>query len=113
MTDDPGTDPEGDRIKSLDDRFGALEKEQAEQKGLLSQILGKLGGTPAKTDTPAPAAAVGSVADQVRDELARQGREKADADEKESIKAQLAKLAEKPPREPERKITRILWGDPS
>src|SRR5487761_1838238 len=56
---DPGADPEAERVESLDHRFGAIETKQAEQDGKLDQILSRLtggagGGTKAPPPTPVP-----------------------------------------------------------
>ena len=119
----PGSE-EG-RIKGLDERFGAIEAEQKNQRGMLEKVLGAVSGSaPA-----APAAAQqvtadrlnapGSVADEVRAELARQQAEqqaadKADADRSDlaQMKVDLAALKDTRPDPPMRKVTTLLWGRP-
>lgn len=120
------------RVKSLDDRFGAIETEQAEQRGLLEQISSAVQGltgtggklTPAshteaqqrtedRLDRPS------SVQEQVRAELARaQAERQAEADkdaaksEREQMLERMARLEEKAPRPPVPWRTRMLgWGD--
>lgn len=123
---------EAGRIKSLDERFGSIEAEQAQQRGLLETISNAvqgLTGTGAKL-TPAshqqaqqrtedrldrPAA----VQEQVRAELARaQAEQQAAADknaqetEHQQMRDQLARLTERVPKPPVPWRTRILgWSD--
>ncbi len=90
----PATDDgEAGRVKSLDDRFGAIEARQEKQEGLLEQILGKLGGGGGEAepvtrgDEPA-APSPGEMAEQMRqavrdvraEEAAEQARAAHDAD---------------------------------
>ena len=114
-------DTEEDRIASLDDRFSGIEEQQAKQQAAIDKILGIVSGS--VPDAPEGVQqrtqdrlAGRSVADEVADELRRRdeskAREQKDA-EHESLKEQVAKLAEQPPRAPERRVTRVLWGPQS
>lgn len=88
MGDDPaahaGSDDEGERIASLDERFGKLEAEQERQGGVLQQILDRLPGGKGKTSgpgtvPPGPDPAGGkSIAELVRDGVAELEAKKAD-----------------------------------
>jgi hypothetical protein len=122
MPPDPqNPDPEAARIKSLDDRFGAIEAEQASQRGLLEQIRDSLGGTERtahaaaqkheeqKLDQPS------DVADEVRRQFAERDRQQASQqaaaaadDWRKGVDASLAELKEKPPEVPVRRVEKLL-----
>jgi hypothetical protein len=109
-TEEEATDP-GKRLDEL----------EARQEGLsdkIDQILGILGGKKPEGD-PAPDAQPSSIADEIRQQLEAKTRRDADdaekrghADELAAIKARVAELAEKPPQEPVRRSTRLMWGNP-
>lgn len=121
-----GTDPEAGRIKSLDQRFGAIEAKQAEHDSKLDRILAALpGGTPKSSDsggtggsspTPATGAGTSNIAQLVRQGVAeldaeRQQREAADkaaAADKAWRSSVDQRLAEHPPAEPAGKMRRRL-----
>lgn len=105
-------DIEGQRVESLDARFGAIEHEQAEQKSMLTQILAKVGGgakqaegqahDKAQQHTESRLDASSSIADQVRAAVEQVGAEKAQREADEAHQrdhAALREAAEKPPRE--------------
>lgn len=117
----PAGDGQGDgeagRVKALDERFGAIETEQREQRGILDKIAATLtgggGGTPPAGDGgqgqgqgggPVPSAR--SIADQVREEIAAADqRRKAEEDDK-TWRAGITEVveqvkAEKAPRPPQ------------
>lgn len=116
-TGEPPAGPPADGVgeaSTLTERMDRVE-------GKLDSLLDKLGSQPAaqrreerKLDEPS------TVAEQVQAELKR-GREEdaarqaADADkaERASMREELAKLREKPPREPVRRLTRLMHGRPS
>jgi len=130
MSDQPpsqgqGTDPEASRIRSLDDRFGAIEAEQQRQGTLLERIAGQLGGAEQrahgaaqrheerKLDAPT------DVADEVRRQLEERDRaERARADQDQAaqsdqawragVDTKLAELTEKPPEAPVRRVEKLL-----
>jgi hypothetical protein len=121
-----GTDPEADRIKSLDDRFGAIERTQEEQGGMLRAILDKLpggsgGDGPGAGATPTPAAG-SDIQSTVRAEIEaanrrREAEEKARADEgwRKHVDEALEQLKpEATPREPQTgvrgRLQRITFG---
>lgn len=106
----PG-DEEVSRIEALDERFGRIESEQAEHRGMLQQILDRVGGAEQDAhgkaqehtrrrleQTPAQ-----TMADQVKravqdveaEKAAEQTRAAHDADHE-----RIRQLAERPPREP-------------
>ena len=120
-----GTDPEGQRVESLDARFGAIEHEQAEQRGILTQIRDALAGE--GKAAPAHAAAQGrtetrleassSIADQVRRAVQDVNAEEEQRKRDEAHAADhvaLAEAREKPPREAASgvrgKIQRAMFG---
>lgn len=105
-------DAEGQRVESLDARFGKIEAEQAEQKNLLGQILEKVSGTAKDTEGKAHAKAQehteqrldagSSIADQVKAAVAAVGAEQAERDREaahERDHQALREAREKPPRE--------------
>jgi hypothetical protein len=120
----PGGEEVG-RIEALDERFGRIESEQAEHRGMLERILDRVGGaeqaahgkaeqhTRQRLEHP-PAE---SVADQVRravkDVQAEQEAERHKADH-DTEHAKLREAAERPPREPASgvrgKIQRAMFG---
>ena len=118
-------DPEGQRVESLDARFGAIEHEQAEQRGILTQIRDALAGkgkaapahAAAQEHTETRLEASSSIADQVRravkDVNAEEEQRKRDA-EHEGHHQALREAAEKPPREAASgvrgKIQRAMFG---
>ena len=103
-------DPEGARVESLDARFGAIEHEQAEQRGILTQIRDALAGkgktapahAAAQEHTETRLEASSSIADQVRravqDVNAEEEQRKRD-EAHAADHAALAEAREKPPRE--------------
>ena len=126
----PPTDPEASRIKSLDDRFGALEREQAEQRGILGRIeqaiTGGLGKAPsgAASDSNSQAPGGPSIREQVAAGVAeiqaRQQREQQAAAAADADKQWRAgvdqQLAERRPTEPatggKARLQRALIGKP-
>lgn len=144
MTSDAGSQsspPAGDaggeegRIKSLDDRFGKIEHEQAEQRGILSRIEQALGGRPKVPGTgsaSSPPTESGSrtepdgtglsIAEQVKRGVAeieeRKQREAAEQQAKDADQAWRKgvdeRLAERRPAEPRTgrkvKLQRALFG---
>lgn len=119
------TDPEGQRVESLDARFGAIEHEQAEQRGILTQIRDALAGQgkaapahkAAQEHTETRLEASSSIADQVRravkDVNAEEEQRKRD-EAHAADHAALAEAREKPPREAASgvrgKIQRAMFG---
>jgi hypothetical protein len=122
-------DPEGQRVQALDDRFGAIEAEQAEQRGLLEQIRDAIGGT----GRAAPAHATAGQATEttlerretiaeltrraVEDVNAKTQRDQADAAHAaEHAELKARREAEQQPREPQRgpkaAAQRFLLGKP-
>jgi hypothetical protein len=112
-TDDP---PEGG---DLTDRVERLESGQSRILGKLDQLLSGTGKAheaaeeheERRLDRPS------SIEEQVRAELARADEEKAkaaeaDADktERQTIRETLAKLTEVPPRQPQPRRQRAMWG---
>ena len=104
------TDPEAERVESLDARFGAIEREQAEQRGILTQIRDAVAGegktapahAAAEKHTETRLEASSTIADQVRRAVRDVDAEKAQREADERHKADHAALAaerEKPPRE--------------
>lgn len=130
-------DSESSRIKTLDDRFGAIETEQKEQRSILSRIESALTGGSPKASGPGsatPSGATGgaqgtppdssglSVAEQVRrgvEEIeARKQKEAADkaaADSDQAWRKSVDdRLAERKPAEPrtgrKTKLQHALFG---
>jgi hypothetical protein len=124
MSDDGGK-PEGQdegeagRIKSLDERFAAIEDTQAEQGGKLDQILSKLGGLGGGgTEVPKGGSAGptggdtgsgGDLGSAVQAELAKikaaeeaEAKARGDADWRAGVDAKLALVPERQPREPQK-----------
>lgn len=129
--DDETTDTEAERVESLDARFGKIEAEQAEQKGMLAQILAKVGGQAGETESKAHAKAQAhteahldrssTIADQVRAAVEAVGAEKAQKEADEAHKRDheaLREAREKPPRESQSgfrgKLQKAMFGsDPA
>jgi hypothetical protein len=126
-TPDPPADPEAQRVESLDARFGKIETEQAEQRGLLQQILGKVGGglDPTKapgssatgaspgTGSPDMAAMMRKAVEDVGAENARKKAEEEHAAEHAALRASKP-VAETQPRERQggikSKLQRAMFG---
>jgi hypothetical protein len=106
----PPGDEEVGRIEALDERFGRIESEQAEHRGLLQQILDRVGGAEHQahgkaekhTERRLEHPPADSVADQVRravtDVQAEQEAERRRTDH-DTEHAKLREAAERPPRE--------------
>jgi hypothetical protein len=117
----PPADPEAQRIESLDARFGKIETEQAEQRGLLQQILGKVGGgdAPKAGDPKQPdqgldmAAMMRKAVEDVGAENARKKAEEEHAAEHAALRASKP-VAETQPRERQggikSKLQRAMFG---
>jgi hypothetical protein len=116
----PPADPEAQRVESLDARFGKIETEQAEQRGLLQQILGKVGGGDApKAGDPKPdqpldmAAMMRKAVEDVGAENARKKAEEDHAAEHAALRASKPE-PEKPPRERQggarSRLQKIMFG---
>jgi hypothetical protein len=111
------TDGEAGRIQSIDE----LSARQDSMESKLDRILGAItGGGDSKGEPSDPAPAGGrpeSVKDQVRAELERaeadrkqQEAEAAKQSEHESLKEQVARLAEVKPEPPQPRRQRAMWG---
>lgn len=119
-------DAEGQRVESLDARFGKIEAEQAEQKNLLGQILDKVSGAApdsgkahdkAQAHTEQRLDAGSSIADQVKAAVAAVGAEQAQKEREEQHAKDhqaLAEAREKQPREAQAgwrgKLQRAMYG---
>lgn len=107
-----GDEADGD----LTDRVERLETSQSTILGKLDELLGRTHKAAAehteqRLDRPS------SVEEQVRAELDRKDRERADAadkqaqaKERETLAQRLAKLEEKPPQAPQPRRQRVMWG---
>ena len=110
---DPPKAPEGEPPKTLDELAARQEQTDRKLDELIDLVKGAKPGDPGKKDDPA--AADPSLEQRVKEELAR--RDQAAADEQRGkehadLKAQVAKLSEKPPRQPGSRRTKLLgWGD--
>jgi hypothetical protein len=96
-----------------------LEQRVSGVESKLDLILEKLsgGGTVPATGDPDPPAGPGSIAEQIRAQLAERDRaaaSKADADAAEhrikTVEERLEGMAERTPQPPERRIERMMWG---
>jgi hypothetical protein len=115
MADDPTTDPpEGDAAPSnaeLEQRVSGVESK-------LDLILEKLGGaSPAKGDDKPDPEGTGSIAEQIRAQLAERDKASADAASKDAaeqriktIEDRVEGMAERTPEPPERRVSRVMWG---
>jgi uncharacterized membrane protein len=117
--DQPGTTGDGaggeEQPDETDARLNRLETEQTKQAGLLQQILTKVSGSapaapPAAQQATAAELDKGGVVQEVLAELGRRSDQAAETAEAETIAQRVAKLEEKPPREPLRKVTRAMFG---
>ena len=122
------SDPEAGRIKGLDERFGKLESEQREQRGMLEQILGKVSGSqspPAAGNSGGAPGGVGAatgapshdVAELMRQAVRDVGAERAAARQRtdaERARIEQQARAEHAPREQtgrgRKRLQRALWG---
>lgn len=115
MTTPPGPDP-----GTLETRVGRLENGHDQMTRKLDEILGIISGEkpgdPAPPG-PGPGGRPGSVAEQVRAELARaeqeHARQKAENDQKteqQTMAQRLAKLEEKKPEAPQPRRERLMFG---
>jgi hypothetical protein len=112
--DQPGTEGE-EQPDETDARLNRLETEQTKQAGMLQQILDRVSGSapaapPAAQQATAAELDKGGVVQEVLAELGRRSDQAAETAQAETIAQRVAKLEEKPPREPLRKITRIMHG---
>jgi hypothetical protein len=118
-------DPEAERVETLDARFGRIEHEQAEQRGLLEQIrdaiAGEGGAAPihekAEAHTQARLDSSTTIAEQVRKAVEAVGAEQAQREADEAHKRDHEALRaerEKPPRESgsgfRGKLQRAMYG---
>ncbi len=104
--------PQGD----LPDRVDRLEDGQSKILAKLDELIGGAHGK-ASEHTEDKLGRPSAIEDQVRAELERRDREAADkaaaaADksEREAIKEAVAKLTEAPPRQPQPRRQRLMWG---
>ena len=118
---------EADRIQSLDQRFGKIEQEQTEQRGLLEQIRDAVAGTgPARPahdkaqahteqrlEQPPAAAMADQVRQAVKDVNAEEEQRKRQADH-DADHDRIRELAERAPRESQSgwraKLQRGMFG---
>lgn len=121
MTAPQNTDPEAGRIQSLDQRFAEVKTEQDRQRGMLEQVLGKLGGAGHQAHAAAQQHEQDKlnrptdVADEVRRQFAERDQaaaadqaQTADKDWRAGVDQSLAELREKPPEAPVRRVERLL-----
>lgn len=111
---------EGQRIRSLDDLFGRLDKQQGQLDRLAELVSHVIPGsrteaqqhTERRLDRPTRGAdAATDMGEQVRRELDRREAAAAERTEREQLKAQVAKLSETPPKPPVPRRTKLLgWG---
>ena len=113
MADDTETETaEGPSNAELEQRVSGVESK-------LDLILDKLSGSSSTPQAPAadPPAGPGSIAEQIRAQLAE--RDKASADQAsadaaeqrvKTIEDRLEGMAERTPQPPERRIERMMWG---
>lgn len=103
----------------IEQRLDRVETTQASQGEKLDELIGLVrkftGGAPvtheaAQQQTEEHLDRPSSVAEQVRAELARADKEKAEATEKETIGQRLAKLEERKPEPPQPRRERAMWG---
>jgi hypothetical protein len=106
----PPADPPAQSLGELADRQAKVETKLDELIGLVKGAVTPGDGKPASQPAPDD-----SLEARVQDELARRDRDAADAtraQEHASLKATVAKLAEKPPRQPVTRRSKLLgWGD--
>ena len=113
VADDTETETaEGPSNAELEQRVSGVESK-------LDLILEKLsgGGTVPATGDPDPPAGPGSIAEQIRAQLAERDKaaaSKADADAAEhrikTVEERLEGMAERTPQPPERRVERMMWG---
>jgi hypothetical protein len=106
--------PEGD----LGDRVDRLETGQGRIEAKIDQLIGGTGPTTTASDGDQPGGRPSDVAEQVRMELEardRKAAEKAEKDaeknERQTIRERLAKLTEAPPKQPQPRRQRFMWGE--
>lgn len=121
---------EAGRIQAYDERFGRIEHEQAEQRGLLEQIRDAVGGVrqaeegahaKAQEHTESRLDRSSTMADQVKravEAVNAEAEQKRRDEAHAADHARLREQAERPPREPQGgrrgKLQRALFGsDPS
>ena len=126
MTDQPGQPPaagappagtgEASRIQSLDERFGKIETEQQQQRGLLEQIRDSLTGRNSPPAGSAPAASPPAPAAAAAADMAEQMRQAVrDVHAEESAAGPGTPAPEKTPRETGRiggkeRLQRVFFG---
>jgi hypothetical protein len=99
-------DRESRRTQTLDDRFGKIEQEQDRQGGILERIEAALSGSPVKAAGAADEPAGVSVAEQVRQGVAKIQADKDAAEQAQADSDQRARqiaaevIAEQRPDEP-------------
>lgn len=110
---EPGQDDGG---RTDDQRLKAVEDEQRNQGTMLQKILDKLSGAApaapegAQAVTEARLGGPADVAEEVRREMARAQTEQAAQDSQAEVQRRLAELESRPPRDPERRVTRVMFG---
>jgi len=110
-----------DDSQGLNERVDRVEDRLDSQDSKLDQILSRLTGSNQAPKADEPQAGAGGrpedIAEQVRLELARRDEEakaasaaEAEKSEQQTIKDQLAKLAEVKPATPQPRRERVMWG---
>jgi hypothetical protein len=117
VADDESTsEGQGEGQRPIEARVDSIEEEQRRQGGLLERILASVSGSapaapPAAQE--ATAARLGGpvdVREEVRQELARAEADRAREAEHESLRQTVARLSERTPEPPQRKVERVMWG---
>jgi hypothetical protein len=112
--DDPAAGDQG-QADETDARLNRLEAEQVKQGGMLETILAKVSGAA----PPAPKGAQQAtdaeldkegVVEEVIAELGRRKDQETEAAEQQTIAERVAALEERPPKDPLRKVTRLMFG---
>ena len=103
----------------LEDRVERLESGQGRIERMLEQLVSNSGPAHDKAqaheerhlDRPSTVAEmVAAELKKARDDEAKAAKEQGELSEREQIKAQLAKLSEQPPAQPQPRRQKIMWG---
>ena len=115
----PDTEPDGTETDGAAPSNAELEQRVSGVESKLDLILEKLGGSssPSKGDDKPDPEGTGSIAEQIRAQLAERDKaaaSKADADAAEhrikTVEERLEGMSEATPQPPERKVSRMMWG---
>jgi hypothetical protein len=116
----PDTEPDGTETDGAAPSNAELEQRVSGVESKLDLILEKLSGSgvsPAKGDDKPDPEGTGSIAEQIRAQLAERDKQTADKASKDAaeqriktVEDRLDGMSEATPQPPERRLERLMWG---